>query len=202
MTKTNNRFLKAAGLMMAVMMLATCVISGTMAKYTSSQSDVSAKASVAKWSIQDASTNELGSLELDELTFNIYDTDGATPFTEENVSSGKIAPGTWGYTTIELLNKGDVDADIEATIEKGSLPTGMKLTVLTEEPGTDTALTISEEKTTVKASGVEATNGSAKIVIAYVWEFGDGTNDVNDMTFASGDDLTLGTLSITANQVD
>ena len=203
MTKTkNNRFIKVAGLMLGVTMLATCVLSGTMAKYTSSQSDVSAKASVAKWSIQGTGDKELGELALDELNFNIYDTNGTTPFTEDHVVDGKIAPGTWGYTTIELSNKGDVDADIVATIDKGTLPTGMKLTVLTEEPGTGAALTIEEEKTTVTASGVKATDGTA-IVIAYVWEFGATTNDVNDMTFGkTGADLTLGTLDITANQVD
>lgn len=201
-TNKKNGFLKVAGSMMAVTMLATCVVAGTMAKYTTSSDSLSASADIAKWDIE-VGTEKLA--DLSKLTFNIYDTkpDGGKADDDEVVDD-KIAPGTWGYANVAITNAGDVDAEISANYTAGSadLPAGMKVAVLTSEPinasEVDTSETIDK---TIKAGE------TANAYIAFKWEIGDPTNDKNDTPFgtnaASGSaDLELGKLSITADQVD
>lgn len=72
-TTKKNGFLKAAGLMLAVMMLATCVLSGTMAKYSSSSKDIALEATIAKWKIT-ANSDDISKLVSLDNGFTIYDT--------------------------------------------------------------------------------------------------------------------------------
>ncbi len=207
-TNKKNGFLKVAGSMMAVTMLATCVVAGTMAKYTSSKPGIAAKAQVAKWSITVDET-ELKSLTMAELPFTIYDTDTATSpdYEEKHVTENMIAPGTWGYATIEIKNAGQVNADITADFTKtvSGLPTGMKVTVLDEDPGTTSVPEITTETAKVTVADVKP-EGVATIAVAFVWDFDDegkGTYDGEDTELGEkAEKLTLGNLAITATQVD
>ena len=135
MNKTKkNGFLKAACMMLSATMLAACVVAGTMAKYTSNTS-MSASADVAKWSIQ-VDGDEIQELSPKNLSFTIYDTNpSGEKVTDEEVTTGKIAPGTWGYAEIDIKNAGEVDADITAAFDKGgNLPEGMKVIPLSSVP--------------------------------------------------------------------
>ena len=82
----------ASGLLVAVL-LSTCAISGTFAKYTTS-ADGSDSARVAKWGFQPTTIN------LDDLFKNAYDT-------TVNSSTDVIAPGTTGSTTFGFTYGGD-----------------------------------------------------------------------------------------------
>ena len=87
MAKTkNNRFLKVAGLMLGVTMLATCVLSGTMAKYTSTGTANSVTANAGKWSIT------VDGEELEE-TMNLSIAD-MTITADEAVAGGTAYAGT------------------------------------------------------------------------------------------------------------
>ncbi len=200
-----NGFLKASGIMLASMMLATGVISGTMAKYKSTGT-TEGSVSIAKWDIQVGSSTLAA---MDALQFEIYDTvESGGKFTNEddNVKKGMIAPGTWGFARIEIKNVGEVDANISATFTKnslsGALPAGMKFEVVKDDAPVDyksitgTTLSISDEVVTKKT-------GTLNLYVAFVWSFESNDNDANDMTFASGaESLKLGDLAITATQVD
>lgn len=205
MNKTKkNGFLKAACIMLSVTMLATCVVAGTMAKYTTSSGNIEAKAQIASWKIT-VNEENLKDLTTTDLDFKILDTDGADPYTEEHVANDKIAPGTWGYATVKIKNAGEVNADITANFTKGDdLPAGMTVVALTGEPKSPEDVDDGKESVTAKNVAPEST---ADMVIAFKWEFGDPKNNDTDTTkgeaAASGSaDLSLGTLKITADQVD
>ena len=204
MIKTKkNGFLKAAGIMLAVMMLATCVIAGTLAKYTSKSGDLKATADVAKWEIK-AGEDTLA--DLSTLKFNIYDTNGTGgKVADDEVLEGKVAPGTWGYANVNITNAGDVDAKISATFDKGSakLPNGMTIAVLETEPENAAAVTGDGTSVTKTLEAASSESDSANVVIAFKWDFGDPVNDLDDTPIGEADaDLELGTLKITADQVD
>ncbi len=211
-TKTKNGFLKVAGSMMAVTMLATCVVAGTMAKYTTTNDGLTAKAQVAKWSITVGDT-ELKELTMEDLDFNVYDTAGGggrliDMQVHDGVDGvhGVIAPGTWGYATVEIKNESQVDADISATFTKESsgLPAGM--TVVALDSGVPNNVSdVTGDTTTVENKDV-APNTQAMIVIAFKWDFDDAGKDTYDSEDTAlgeaAEELTLGSLAITATQVD
>ncbi len=205
MIKTKkNGLLKVACAMLVVMMLATCVISGTLAKYASKTTEaLSASAQVAKWSVKVGET-EIDALTADELTFKVYELDSKTK--DEHVKTENlIAPGTWGYATVEIKNDSEVNADISATFTKtaSGLPTGMTVAFLNAEPSSQTDVTGTE--TSVSNNNV-APDDSVKAYIAFVWNFDtapEGSNDTNDTTFGkAASKLELGKVSINAEQVD
>lgn len=194
MTKTNNRFLKAAGLMMAVMMLATCVISGTMAKYTSSGSATSVKATAASWDINVGGT-DIASYAFDDLHFTIDELEQGAK--DGSYEDGKIVPGTFGYAEITVKNEGEVDAVLSVT--KAGTTTdhqGLKFAMLDSVPTAQTASTMSDA--TISDAELVRTSGEKTIYIAYCWEF-DDTNSNNDTTM-QGQEINFGDLTLTASQ--
>lgn len=194
MTKTNNRFLKAAGLMMAVMMLATCVISGTMAKYTSTGNATEVKANAATWNVNVDGT-AIDSYAFDDLTFTVDElTDGAK---ENSYVAGKIVPGTFGYAEITVKNEGEVDAVLSVT--KSGSPTshnGLTLAILENAPTAETATSMSDA--TIENVDLVRSSGEKTIYIAYCWEF-DEANSNND-TSIQGQEINFGDLTLTASQ--
>ncbi|MBR0449765.1 MAG: hypothetical protein IIX30_03010, partial [Clostridia bacterium] len=101
-----NAMLKIAAILMVAVLLTTCAISSTFAKYiTTGDGDASAR--VAKWGV----TVEVAA---DEAFFTNYN-DG----TEDIVVSGTtvVAPGTQNTEAITITVYGapEVDAEIEAT---------------------------------------------------------------------------------------
>lgn len=194
MTKTNNRFLKAAGLMMAVMMLATCVISGTMAKYTSTATATSVKATAASWNINVGGT-DIASYTFDDLHFTIDELDQGAK--DKSYEDDKIVPGTFGYAEITVKNEGEVDAVLSVT--KGGTATsheGLKFAMLESAPTAQTASTMSDA--TISDFELVRTNGSKTIYIAYCWDF-DDANSNND-TSIQGQEINFGDLTLTASQ--
>lgn len=118
MKKESKRstFMRVAGGMMVVSMLATCVISGTMAKYTSSASG-SDTARAAKWSIDVNGTNIATA---DTFTLDLFSTvgDEGNPYEDDvDVKNGDneniVAPGTGGVFDIAITNDSEVTADFD-----------------------------------------------------------------------------------------
>lgn len=130
--KTETRrspFLKIAGGMLAVSLLTTCVISGTMAKYTSTASG-SDTARAAKWSIL-VNDTEIATATPQTLNFDLFGTVGdANPETVDEINNDAdvmdpeaggttiIAPGTGGYFELEITNKSEVTADISIELQE------------------------------------------------------------------------------------
>lgn len=87
-----NKFLRLASILMIACLMTTCVISGTFAKYVTSDS-ASDKARVAYWGFQGET------FEIDDLFKATYD-DGKV-----KAAADAIAPGTAGFDTIQFKYK-------------------------------------------------------------------------------------------------
>lgn len=111
MKKTKRSpFMRIAGFMLAVSLLMTCVISSTMAKYTSAATD-SDTATVAKWSVK-VNGSEIAVSPAATVDFGLFDTVKDSNGTDEetDVATGKIAPGTSGEFTLTIENSSEVNA--------------------------------------------------------------------------------------------
>lgn len=174
MSMKTNKFLRIASVLLIAVLLSTCVISGTFAKYVSSatSSDV---AQVAKWDIK-VNDNQFAVAE-PAITFNLFDTikdsDGTD---EENVVDTKIAPGTSGAFSLTIKNDSEVDAnyavDYTVTNEKN-------IPIQYQVAGSDT-WTTSLEDITETALDMGA---SANVVVNWKWVYSvDADKDVADTT--------------------
>lgn len=89
-----NKMMRAASGLLVAVLLSTCAISGTFAKYTTS-ADGTDSARVAKWGFTGGST-----ITISDLFKNTYDT-------TVNSSTDVIAPGTNGSATFGFTYDGD-----------------------------------------------------------------------------------------------
>lgn len=125
-----NRLFVLGIITMFVAILSLTLVSGTMARYTSSITG-SDTARVAKWSVTaegtDAVTNDIFTFDL----FNtVKDTNGAP---EEEVKVGAtetiIAPGTSGEFILDLANASEVTTDfvVQFNVTKNGVPLKFKV---------------------------------------------------------------------------
>lgn len=216
MNKTKKKgFLKIAGIMAVMMMLATCVVSGTMAKYTSTGTTTGGSVGVAKWSIKvgEDETELSNTVSLASLSWNIFVDETENEVDDATVIANKIAPGTWGYAAIKVTNASDVAALLKVSGNPTPTDDVVKSTnlqfkvVANEDTATKTsygALTNKEDIVDLATTGVTLpkTNGSITIYICYQWKYASGQDDKDtEMGKAEELTLTLGTLTITAEQV-
>lgn len=198
--KKNKLMRLASGLMVAVL-LTTCAISGTFAKYTSSATGT-ATATVAKW---DVKVND--SAFADNMTFSLFDSSANYDEAGNDVSDGLIAPGTLGDFSIKVTNASEVTASYVLTL---SLPAGTTLPVKfysdsarTTELDTDADGNFVTDATTVAIGDDDTTT------IYWAWDFERGTTDTDKATNNTAD-TALGVaasdididVAITATQVD
>ena len=210
MNKTKKSgLLKIAGLMAAVTMLTTCVVSGTMAKYTSEGTATGGAVNVAKWSITVGGTDIVTESEVDlsTLSWKIYDADTTQEVDENTVTAKKIAPGTWGYAEIQVQNASDVAALLKVTGATGLTSTYTSAALQSKIIVRESAATSYSGMTTESGdltTGVSLPKGgNVTIFICYDWAFGTGDNDEDDTKIGNSvTQLTLGTLTITAEQAE
>lgn len=118
-----NRAMRVAAMLLVLVMMTSCFVGGTFAKYTS-DADVKATASVAKWSIDVEGTEIANATKQTvnvDLFTTLYEADGTT--TETDVAgTSLIAPGTGGSFDLDVKNLSEVNAmyDIAFTIENTS----------------------------------------------------------------------------------
>lgn len=197
MTKTkNNRFLKVAGLMLGVTMLATCVLSGTMAKYTSTGTADSLTANAGKWSITVDGTELAATMDLsvDDMTI-----------TADEAAAGGAAytgtapvPGTYGYKAIAIKNNSVVDAEV-AVSAAGATNTDSAITVgFLKTPPTGDAITGEDLSTTPLKINAGATE---TIYIAYNWEF-EGQDEADTTLGKNEGAINFGSITVTATQAE
>ena len=111
MSMKTNKFLRIASVLLIAVLLTTCVISGTFAKYISSATG-SDTATVAKWSFQ-VSDEEIAVTGNDaEVAFDLFTTikDTAGAAEDDVAASKKIAPGTTGSFGLKVQNTSEVTA--------------------------------------------------------------------------------------------
>ncbi|MBQ4559616.1 MAG: hypothetical protein IJA54_04740 [Tyzzerella sp.] len=126
--KKNKTMRLASGLLVAVL-LTTCAISGTFAKYVSDATN-SDTARVAKWSIE-VEGEEIGVAGDPVVAFDLFETVKDTAGADEadvKVGTGDehiIAPGTSGSFAIDIANKSEVNAKYTIALEEtntGNIP--------------------------------------------------------------------------------
>lgn len=206
----------ASGLLVAVL-LTTCVISGTFAKYTTSAEGTDS-ARVAKWGFQDTS-----SITLNGLFNNVYD---------ETVKSNTdvIAPGTKGeakfkFNYTDTTTKPEVDYKFTVSTEgsdcakdiqdndniQWKLDTGKWGTWTELKKSIEDLAGTTSKTTTYKAGNLpEQFNGTTEHTVAWQWVFDKdavdtkGDKDTDDTKLGNKEALDNVTLkiSITAEQVD
>ncbi len=213
-----NKMMRIASVLLVAVLLSTCAISGTFAKYTTTVTGEDS-ARIAKWEIK---VDTFATATSDEQTFEfdvfntIYDTTGSTA--ETDVATNLIAPGTWGYFDLVITNLSEVTAEytltLNETITNG--PTGIASPILysvnTVDATTDAAVLPAATAMTKAASNaitittgstgtLAMTNGTAIVRIYWQWEFDAATN--NDTALGlDGDTQITVSANVVVNQVD
>ena len=197
MKKTKRSpFMRIAGFMLAVSLLMTCVISSTMAKYTSAATG-SDTATVAKWSAK-VNGSEIAVSPAATVDFGLFDTvkDSNGADEETDVATGKIAPGTSGEFTLTIENSSEVNAQyaIDFTVTNDA-----NIPLEFSADGTEWKTSLEGVTDTI------AMSATATKTIYWRWAF-----EQTDVTTGDAADTALGiaaptvtvSATITATQVD
>ena len=199
-------FMRIAGVMLGASLLMTCVISGTLAKYTSAATG-SATATVAKWSVE---VNGTDIAKNDAVTFNLFDTvnEADTTTDEDNVTTGKIAPGTGGSFALKIDNKSEVDATYTIALTETNASNVPIQYSLDKAAWTDDLTAINTDQTGVT---IDKETGTKTVTVYWRWMF-DGTAEGAHAGQTDETDTALGVAdtaptveiaaSFTATQVD
>ena len=194
-----NRMMRLSSILLVFVLLTSCVISGTFAKYTT-EKELTSSARVAVWSIDFAGEDNTKTDFVFDLFATIKDTAGAD---EEDVdldgtgSESVIAPGTSGSFDIVLVNNSEVDAEYSyefKVVKTTNLPIEFKVTG-SDEWVTDLA-SLSSTATTALEMGDEAT-----ITVDWRWVFeitGTDSEIATQNKADTGFGETGGNISVTA----
>ena len=189
-----NKMMRIASVLLVAVLLSTCAISGTFAKYTSSSTGTDT-ARVAKWNFTVGGTDITTS---NTFTFNLFD----TAYVESNVdkdgdgSEVVIAPGTTGSASVTLTNNSEVNATY--AVDFSATENGVPLQWSVD--GTEWKNDISDLD--IAVTNIAMTNGTATINIYWKWAFESDsvvTTDQSDEKDTNlGTATTLATVSFSA----
>ena len=178
-----NKMMRIASVLLVAVLLSTCTISGTFAKYASTASQT-ATASVATWDIDFDGDND----ESKDFAFDLFATivDTVDGNTDSEVATGKIAPGTKGSFDIVLKNSSEVDAKFKVAFKNNldGVPLTFTYKIDTETYTTDTFVNIDM-------------NATKTVTVSWEWAFGETVDD----NAHSGKSPSV-TATVTVEQVD
>ena len=202
----NNKAMKLAVLLLALVLITSSFVGGTLAKYTS-ESQGESTATVAKWSFKvGEGDNKVDITGAETVTFNLFNTvkDSNGTDNETDVSAGKIAPGTSGSFELKVENASEVSADykVDFTVTNtNSVPL---------EFSTD-GINWSTTLASITGQKLTAGTGTATETVYWRWVFERGSDDTQKVTNNEAD-TALGTAAnaptvkitatISATQVD
>lgn len=112
-----SKSMRIASLLLVLVLVTTCFVGTTFAKYTSSV-EATATATVAKW---DVSVNDTSlTVEKPSVTFDLFTTilDSDNTNAEKDVKAGLIAPGTSGKFNLKVHNASEVTASYAITLKE------------------------------------------------------------------------------------
>lgn len=226
---TKNKMMRIASVLLVAVLLSTCAISGTFAKYvTSAEGTDSAR--VAKFGVEITAADELfsDSYKDAKTTHTANEQTGEITVQASTEGTNIVAPGTQG-ALVGFAVTGSPEVDVQVTYEANLALTGWELedgseycpieiTVGTEtfKVGVDDVTDIATLKAKVEAA-IEAkaaiyhtnTNLSAvndDVVVTWAWDYV-GNDDVKDTYLgdqaAEGNAATIAlTITTTITQVD
>ncbi len=187
-----NKFMRIASVLLVAVVLTTCAISGTFAKYTS-EATVVGSATVAKWSFEVEGEEIAVTGDATSVNFDLFET-----FTDDNVKGKLLAPGTTGSFTIDCQNKSEVTAEYTITFEAtntSSIP--VEYSVDGKDGWSKDISTLNVSTTTA------AMNASAATTHTFYWRWDFSSNgDANDTALGIDAPSMTVTATVTANQVD
>ncbi len=164
----NNGLLKFTTFVLLVTMVATSLVSGTYAKYTTERTGT-AVATVAKFSVED---NFSADGESFDLFATVAETDGSG--TETDVAANRIAPGTGGKFKVTLTNNSEVTVVAKLTLEEVSNTSNIPIEYSYDGQNYFTALAFEKESTLAMSGATK----SSDVVVYWRWAF-DGASSTN-----------------------
>ncbi|MBQ2736238.1 MAG: hypothetical protein IJP20_02270 [Clostridia bacterium] len=195
-----NTMMRVASALLVAVLLTTCAISGTFAKYVTSAT-ATATATVAKWDIKlDGTDITTGTPNVD---FNLAETwtdyDGSA---EVDVDDKLLAPGTAGSFDFVITNSSEVNAKYSITLAETitGLPGTVAEADFPVEYSTDNAHWSNDIANAV-ASGTLAMNGGNATVTVY-WRWAFNGNDTIDTALGVATPTVTITATINVEQVD
>ncbi len=213
-----NKIMRLASVLVVAVLLSTCAISGTFAKYTSTTSG-SDTARVAKWQFNIGQENDVVST--NEFVFDLFNiayTDANVDVNGLNDDAVVIAPGTTGSFKITLENIGEVSATyaIAFTGDLANVPLQFQIVkgnAQLSDENWKTALAdlnVAEDSTNTKLTFSDGTAGSGTDYVEYTvhwrWVFsttGSNTGDTADTNLGlTGTATPSVTATVTVTQVD
>lgn len=169
-----NIMMRIASVLMIAVLLTTCVISGTFAKYASTFTSESSAATVAKWAFTlgtDPKTPLANTFNFDLFT-TINDTGNTAD--ETDAADGKIAPGTAGSFAIVLNNESEVNATYKIQLnETNAAGVPIKYSI----NGTDWYDDYTQFNNDMEGVAINM-GATATINVQWKWEF-NGTSDAD-----------------------
>ena len=174
--------MRIAAFLLVAVLLSTCVISGTFAKFTTEFTGTGA-AQIATWDVK------LNDATAKTFTFNLFDTlkDSDQSSDEENVddSAKIIAPGTSGSFAIKVTNSSQVDAKYTATF-----------TLKVDDTAVDEASCPIKFTKPALTGNLDMNGDSETLAFSWLWDFTDA-----DETAYAGKSITV-VITVTVDQVD
>ena len=208
----NNKTTKLAIFLLALTMIAIMFVAGTFAKYTSQVSG-SDSVVVAKWSIGVKSNGgnavEIAVSPAPTISFDLFDTinDTGNSAAENDVSTGKIAPGTAGSFSLQVENSSEVTAKYGITYSVTN--TNNVPIEFSTDGGTTWVTDLTSLNVNIEDAGSQLAIGASSTAQTVQWRwiyYVDATHDTNDTNLGI---LAQGTApqvtvsaTITATQVD
>ena len=197
-----NTMMRVASVLLVAVLLSTCAIAGTYAKYVSSSTGTDS-ARVAKWDFTIDGTDITLS---DSFTFDLFTTayDENAVDKDGNGSEVVIAPGTQGNATVTLTNNSEVAATyaVDFTANENGVPLQWSV------DGQTWHNDISDLD--VSATAIAMNGGTVDITIYWKWAFvsdnvvGNDQSDSIDTNLGTAETLATVTFTadVTVTQVD
>lgn len=169
-------------LALALTLVSTCLVGGTLAKYTTEVTGTGT-AEIAKWEFLANNGTGTPSTSMTALTL--------TPASYSNVATGKVAPGTSGNFIITAKNGSEVDATYTIVFTAKNVPTNLKFYQSTNGTDKGDEITVSNGTYTVTTDKALTQNKTETTYVMWDWAYGNAAES-DQTTIATGSyDMTV-----------
>ena len=191
-----NIMMRLASILLIAVLMSTCAISGTFAKYATVTSG-KASAKVAKWSFKVGDTQDI--TQTADFTFDLGETitdtgeNGTVDVATGSNGNLLLAPGTQGSFDIVLQNTSEVTARYKVEFAKTGMPGNFTYTYEVNDVEKE-----ENDLTEFTQNSIINMNDTVTITVNWTWPF-DGDPSSDNQHQAT--DLELG-VTVTVEQVD
>lgn len=184
--KRRYNFGRLGAAALALTLVTTCLMGGTLAKYTSKAAGTGT-ATVAKWAVT-FKANE--SSQSNSFTFDLADTGS----NKDNVADKKVAPGSTGSIPIEIDASG---TEVAATLSYKVDISGIGTVPIKFYTDNTYATELTADNNQTKDVAANATGSDAKLTGTIYWRWDTSKTDAQDTAEGSKTTADTGTVKIT-----